>query len=69
MTCNLWSDFGIGKQGIEDVENAVKNNLNDQMSGAVDDAKEANPSYFNAKDDEISKLFVTDAKISQEFSI
>ena len=63
MAVNIreWSDFGFGKQGIEDVENAVKDNLNDQISGAVDDAKEANPSYFNAKDDEISKLFVTDA--------
>ena len=63
MAANIreWSDFGTGKQGIEDVENAVKDNFTDQMSGAVEDAKEPNPRYFKAKDGEISTSLVADA--------
>ena len=63
MAANIraWSDFGMGKQGIEDVENAVKDNFTDQMSGAVEDAKESNPRYFTAKDGEISTSLVADA--------
>ena len=56
-----WSEFGLGKPGIEVVENTLKENFNEQIDDIVEDAAKPEPRLLQNGDDEIAAQMYADA--------